>query len=247
MSASSPAVACDKCLRPGDMQEGTPAGRIEQYAGVECYVTGQSKEAAILYCTDIFGHKFINHQLLADKFAAAGFTVVIPNNFKSGPMDTNGYSVYAMDKFFVWLAQNPVEFAGETSKRVATQLATDYKSVQAVGFCYGARQVVDLVKQSPSPLKAAVLYHPTFLTAEDVPAVKQQALPLLFHCAAKEEIFSAELRAQFEAELKDVPGCKFIDYPGTEHGFGARPEGELAHKSSAEAAANSCAFFAQHK
>ncbi len=139
---------------------------------------------------------------------------------------------------------NPVDFAGETATRVAVQLAKEYPSVQAVGFCYGARQVVDLVKQSPSPLKAAVLYHPTFLTAEDAPAIQ---LPILFNCAAREEIFTPELRAKFEAELKRVPGCRFIDYPGTEHGFGARPEGELAHKSSAEAAVNTCAFFSQHK
>lgn len=155
-SSASP-VACEKCVRPGDVQTGTPAGRIEQYAGVEAYVTGSSKDAAIIYCTDIFGHKsdatqpqpwpskakqrapgrprgkcvcsfvwphltsprhsllpvrprsaplpalwvrFLNHQLLADKYAAAGFTVVIPNTFKSGPMSTDGYSVYAMDKFF---------------------------------------------------------------------------------------------------------------------------------------------------
>jgi dienelactone hydrolase len=82
------------------VQTGTPAGRIEQYAGVECYVTGSSKQAAIIYLTDIFGYKFINHQLLADKYAAAGFTVVIPNTLKSGPMSTDGYSVYAMEKFF---------------------------------------------------------------------------------------------------------------------------------------------------
>lgn len=127
---------------------------------------------------------------------------------------------------------------------MAAQLAKDYPSVQAVGFCYGARQVVNLVRAKPSVLKAAVVYHPTFLAADDVPEV---TLPMLFNCAAREEIFSAELRAQFEAALASVPGSKFIDYPGTEHGFGARPEGELAHKSSAEAAANTIAFFQQHK
>lgn len=247
MSAASAApVACEKCLRPGDVQVGTPAGRIEQYGGVECYVTGSSKEAAIVYCTDIFGHKYINHQLLADKYAAAGFTVVIPNMFKSGPMSTDGYSVYALDKFFEWLALNPVDFATATATRVAEQLKSDYPSVQAVGFCYGARMVVDLVKRSPPLLNAAAVYHPTFLTADDAPAIK---LPMLFNCAAREleQIFGPELRGKFEAELKDVPGSKFVDYPGTEHGFGARPEGELAHKSSAEAAVNTCAFFVQHK
>ncbi len=143
-----------------------------------------------------------------------------------------------------WFAHNPLDVAGERATRVAVQLAKDYPSVQGVAFCYGARQVMDLVKQSPSPLKAAVLYHPTFLTAEDIPAIR---MPILFNCAAKEGVFTPELRAKYEAELKNVSGCSFIEYPGTEHGFGARPEGELAHKSSAEAAANSCAFFSKHK
>ncbi len=114
-TAAAP-VACEKCVCPGDVQVGTPAGRIEQYAGVECYITGSSSDAAILYCTDIFGYKFLNHQLLADKYAAAGFTVVIPNNFKSGPMDTNGYSVYAVDKFF------SVRFTPHTRRHSAVRI-----------------------------------------------------------------------------------------------------------------------------
>jgi dienelactone hydrolase len=129
--------------------------------------------------------------------------------------------------------------------RVAQQLSKDYESVQGVGFCIGARLVMNLIRHSPSSLlKAGVLYHPTFLTADDAPAVR---VPLLFNCASREEIFTPDLRKQFETELAKAGLGTFIDYPGTEHGFGARPEGEQAHKSSAEAANNSIAFFTNNK
>lgn len=158
-------------------------------------------------------------------------------------MSTDGYSVYAMEKFFEWFPNNPIEYGAEVASKVATQLAKDYPSVQAVGFCIGARLVMNLIRAQPAVLKAGVVYHPTFLAADDVPEVK---LPMLFNCAAREEIFSPELRAQFEAALAGSES-RFIDYAGTEHGFGARPEGELAHKSSAEAAVNTIAFFQKHK
>jgi dienelactone hydrolase len=144
-----------------------------------------------------------------------------------------------------WFPDNPIEFGADVATRVATQLKKDYpKGVQGVGFCIGARLVVDLITKH-SLLKAGVLHHPTFLNEQDIPLVN---VPMLFNLASREEIFAPELRAKFEERLtKEVPGSKFIDYPGTEHGFGARPEGEEAHKSSAEAAVNSVAFFKQNK
>lgn len=244
MSADPKTQVCGGCVKPGDVQTGTPAGKIEQYAGIDCYVTGDNKEAAIIYLTDIFGYKFINHQLLADKYAAAGFTVIIPNTLKSGPMASEGYSVYAMEKFFEWFPNNPIEYGHEVAMKVGKQMKEDFGSVQAVGFCIGARLVVDLLKLEPQVLKAGVVYHPTFLTAEEAPQVKQ---PMRFNLASREEIYTPDVRAKWEEAQDKIPGSERHEYPGTEHGFGARPEGEEAHKSSAEAALATIEFFKKQK
>jgi dienelactone hydrolase len=100
--------------------------------------------------------------------------------------------------------------------------------------------IVDLVVRKS--LKAAALFHPTFMTAEDAPAIKASGVSVLFICAEQEHIFVPELRQKFEEELKGTT-CKFIEYPGTEHGFGIRPSGEQAAKSGQEAHANTIAWF----
>ena len=50
--------------------------------------------------------------------------------------------------------------------------------------------------------------------------------PTLFNCAETDHRFPTDLRQQWEQTLKDnnVP-CKFVDYPGTSHGFAVRDDG----------------------
>jgi sterol O-acyltransferase len=51
---------------------------------VDTYVTQPeniSTDVAVLVLTDVLGHRFINSQLVADKFAAEGFVTVMPDLF----------------------------------------------------------------------------------------------------------------------------------------------------------------------
>lgn len=83
-------------------------------------------------------------------------------------------------------------------------------------------------------VSASVGFHCSFLTAEDAPLLAATGLPLLFNCAAVDDIFTPALRAAFEAELKGKTGT-FVEYPGTPHGFGARPQGEQEQAQSLKA------------
>lgn len=82
--------ACADCLK-GSLDEGTPRGTDDTIAGVPCYITKPSAAVdtgcAIILATDIFGYKLINTRLIADAYADAGFTVVVPDYFEGEPMN----------------------------------------------------------------------------------------------------------------------------------------------------------------
>jgi len=81
---------CPDC-HSGFYHGGTPTGKtilLKVPASVdggtlECYVATPTEPATnapvMLFLTDIFGMRFINSQLLADTYAAAGITVYVPN------------------------------------------------------------------------------------------------------------------------------------------------------------------------
>lgn len=236
------APLCENCVKPGDQQSGAATGRVSTYAGVKCYLAGDHQTNAILFATDIFGHLFLNNQKAADAFAAAGFTVVIPKTLNDAmPVDQPD----AMAKIGEWFQRNPTEHATEVCRTVLAQMAQDYTLIQMVGFCYGARMVADLLPVERR-LRSGVLFHPSRMTPEDVPRLRQAAKPMFFPCAETDRAFTPELRQMYEAELAKVPGTRFKVYPGTQHGFGIRPTGEVAQKASEEAREDATAFFREN-
>jgi dienelactone hydrolase len=224
-------------LRQGDKQPDGTTGRIDTYAGVEAYIAGANKERAILFATDIFGHRFLNNQKCADDFAA-DFTDVIPKSLNDAA-DSNDPNFVA--KLGEWFARNPASNATNICRTVLTQMLKDFKSLQIVGFCYGGRMVADLIPSVKS-LKAGVFFHPSMLKPEDAPLLKAAGTPLYFACAETDQAFHPPLRAVYEDELKGANGI-FKEYPGTQHGFGIRPSGEQAQKSCEEARKDVIAFF----
>jgi dienelactone hydrolase len=225
---------CDNCVKVGDKQPDGATGRIDTYAGVEAYISGANKERAILFATDIFGHRFLNNQKCADDFASGDFTVIVPKSLNDA-MEAGDPNLGE------WFARNPTTNATDICRKVLTQMLTDFKSVQIVGFCYGARMVVDLIP-SEKGLKSGVVFHPSRLTPEDAPLLKAAGTPLYFACAETDQAFNPPLRAVYEDELKGANGI-FKEYPGTQHGFGIRPSGEQAQKSCEEARKDVIAFF----
>ena len=107
--------------------------------------------------------------------------------------------------------------------QVAAQLKKEgrVKSVFSLGHCYGAPGALHLVKEGLA--KSAVVAHPSGFTKDNVDSV---AGPTLFLCAEVDESFPPEVRQLWEAKLqeKGVP-ARFVDFPGTVHGFAVRDDG----------------------
>lgn len=229
---------CSGCVKAGDALPATaPTGTETTVGGHPCYVVGSGSKAIIL-CTDIFGWRFPNARLVAEQYAAAGFTVLIPD-YIAEPADITKMPEF-MAQFGEWLKRNPLSRDAEIAKAVATEAQSKYASVQAVGFCLGARPAVDLV--AAGLVRAAVVFHPTFMQPADVDTIN---VPMQFNCASTDNLFTPELRATFEAGLKGKP-VTFIDYPETSHGFGSRPEGASELAAFKQGHINAIKFFNEH-
>ena len=70
-----------KCCFEGVCHDGTPKGRREEIFGLDTYAAGSTspKEKVIVILTDVYGNKFNNVLLTADKFASAGYMVFVPD------------------------------------------------------------------------------------------------------------------------------------------------------------------------
>lgn len=72
-------MSCDDC-KFGFHWDGIPTGTESKLAGVNAYIAGTSKSAAVLMIHDIFGWKLNNARLLADHYAKeADATVYLPD------------------------------------------------------------------------------------------------------------------------------------------------------------------------
>ncbi|KAJ6143546.1 hypothetical protein N7471_002999 [Penicillium samsonianum] len=74
--ASNPPAAC---CAVGVKHQGETKGQIQQISNVEVYIPHPERatKRAIVLLTDVFGHRFVNTQLIVDQLAANGFLVAI--------------------------------------------------------------------------------------------------------------------------------------------------------------------------
>ncbi|KAL6747008.1 Alpha/Beta hydrolase protein [Haematococcus lacustris] len=92
--AMIPGTGIQPCCLQGFKAAGSPAGTMGvRIAGLNCYVSKPGKTAgakggsrALVLCPDIFGAQFINAQLVADRFAAAGYLAVLVDYFGGTPL-----------------------------------------------------------------------------------------------------------------------------------------------------------------
>jgi dienelactone hydrolase len=72
-------MSCDNC-KSGFKWNGQTVGKEAKLNNVNAYVTGDSKDAAILIITDVFGWTLPNVRLVADHYAQeANATVYVPD------------------------------------------------------------------------------------------------------------------------------------------------------------------------
>jgi dienelactone hydrolase len=95
-----------------------------------------------------------------------------------------------------------------------------------------------------STIKSGVVAHPSFLVKEEATQIKR---PMLCLCAENDFLFTPELRKEFENELTSNGLGKFIEYPGTNHGFVVRPQGsEQVSQQRDKAVQDAIRFFKEN-
>ncbi|XP_058209151.1 endo-1,3;1,4-beta-D-glucanase-like isoform X1 [Rhododendron vialii] len=218
-------------------------GHEEEIGGLKCYVTGPPhSKLAVLLLSDIFGYEAPKLRKLADKVSASGFYVVVPDFFYGDPYAPEN----AERPLPVWLKDHGPDKGFEDAKPVIQALKSKgISSIGAAGFCWGAKLVVELGKYAY--IQAAVLLHPSFVSLEDVQAVK---VPISILGAEVDIMSPPELVRKFEEALNAKPEVdSFVKiFPGVEHGWTVRykDEDEVAVKCADEAHQDMLNWFVKY-
>ncbi|KAI4317730.1 hypothetical protein L6164_025577 [Bauhinia variegata] len=232
------------CSNPPTLNPSSGAGHVEKLGGLDAYVIGPSDpKLAILLISDVFGFEAPNLRKLADKVAAAGYYVVVPDFLKGDPFSFED----ANRPLPVWLKDHAPDKSVEDAKQVVEALKSKgVSAIGAAGFCWGAKAIVRLAKFEL--IQAAVLLHPSFITPDDV---KDVNVPISILGAEIDQYCPPELIQQFGQVLTAAkPGldCHVKIFPKVSHGWSVRyvDEDAEAVKAAEEAHQNLLEWFAKH-
>ncbi|KAF2835638.1 alpha/beta-hydrolase [Patellaria atrata CBS 101060] len=160
-----------------------PTGEISKLGNVDCYITKpsdypHSPSKLLLLLTGGTGVKSKNNQLQADKYAAEGFLVVMPDQFDGDPAPSasttttaeSGTSLLEQFKlrtaetaksFLIdmWLARHTPEKVlpllhkvTEGAKEEFADAIANGEGIYAVGYCFGAKYVLILAGEHPDTI-----------------------------------------------------------------------------------------------
>lgn len=202
---------------PAILNASSGVGHVINIGGLNSYVTGSPLSIlAILLVSDIFGFKTPLLRKLADKVAASGYYVVVPDFFNGDPFDPKNVKRPTT----VWLKDHEPEKGFEAAKPVIEALKSNGASViGAAGFCWGGKTVVDLGKSKH--VRASVLLHPTFVTVEDISDVR---IPIAILGGQNDTVTPPKLIKQFEQVLNTKPKVdSYVKiFPNVSHGWTLR-------------------------
>ncbi|KAJ0744870.1 putative dienelactone hydrolase, alpha/Beta hydrolase [Helianthus annuus] len=207
------------CQNPPVTSSGGESGELLQIGSLNSYVSGNpDSKVAVLLVSDVFGYEAPKLRQLADKVAAAGYYVVVPDFFHGDPLTS-------ITKIGDWLKNHAPEQAVEFAKPVIQALKEKgITKIGAAGFCWGAKVVVELAKDGE--IQFAALLHPSFVTLDDIKGVK---VPTGIFGAEIDKMSPPELVKEFEAALVANEVNNFAKiYPGVSHGWTIRYKDEDA-------------------
>ncbi|XP_059295824.1 endo-1,3;1,4-beta-D-glucanase-like isoform X2 [Lycium ferocissimum] len=150
---------------------------------------------------------------IADKVAAAGYYVVVPDFFFGDPYNEE-------KSLSPWFELHKPDKGFEDAKQVAAALKDKgISAIGAAGFCWGAKVVIDLAKSDD--IQAAVLLHPSLVKVDDFKEVKP---PVAILAAEIDHFCPPERIKQYEEILLSKPEVdKFVKiYPSVKHGWTVR-------------------------
>ncbi|XP_054806139.1 endo-1,3;1,4-beta-D-glucanase-like isoform X3 [Prosopis cineraria] len=193
-------------------------------------------------CQGSYGYEAPKLRKLADKIAAKGYYVVVPDFLHGDPFAYEN----ASRPLPVWLKDHEPDKAFEDAKQVIEALkSTGVLAIGAASFCWGAKCVVELAKSGM--IQAALLFHPSFVTVDDIKGVN---IPIAILGAEIDQYCPPELVKQFEEVLTAKLGddCDVKVVPKVSHGWTVRYniEDEAAVMAAEEAHQKLFAWFAKH-
>lgn len=230
----------------GAIHTGNPVGSTSQIEGRETYITGSDNTNAVLYLTDVFGHKLVNHQLLADTFAKElSATVYVPDFLDDSvfPLDEEERKKIDFSKF---AAFNNKDKRFPQILAVAQHLKSKYKHVVAIGYCWGAWGCMMLAAKQ-GLLTAVSINHPSALAIPQ--DLENNTVPCLIVAPYTDSAFPQETRILaeeiFDRKAKEEQiFSKIAVYPGFTHGFAARGDtGDAFTNGAIEDAKNESVVF----
>ncbi|XP_048333160.2 endo-1,3;1,4-beta-D-glucanase-like isoform X2 [Ziziphus jujuba] len=126
------------CSNPPVLDPSCGAGHVQKLAGLDTYVTGSpDSKLAILLVSDVFGYDAPNLRYLADKAAATGFFVVVPDFWHGDPYVPKN-AERPLEGFDVWLKDHRTDKAALEARSVIEILKSKgVSSVGAAGCCLG--------------------------------------------------------------------------------------------------------------
>ncbi|KAK5996579.1 Hydrolase tropI [Cladobotryum mycophilum] len=216
------------CCRVGTLHEGEPAGKDIQIDNgkVDAYLAtppeGTAKEGhGILYVPDVIGI-WQNSKLMADNFAAKGYTTLIIDVFNKDAIPLNRPGTF---DFGAWLAKGSDGNNPHTPEFVDPIVVSGIKALRdlgikkigAVGYCFGAKYVCRHFKDG---IDVGFVAHPSFVEEDELASITG---PLSIAAAQTDSIFPTEKRHKSE-EILITRGLPFqINlYSGVAHGFAVR-------------------------
>ncbi|XP_021751842.1 endo-1,3;1,4-beta-D-glucanase-like [Chenopodium quinoa] len=232
------------CENPPALNPSSGTGHVEEIGGLKSYVSGTSDcKFAVLFISDVYGFEAPNLRKLADKVASAGYYAVVPDFLHGDPYNPENTE----RPIQAWIKDHGTDKGCEEAKPVIESLKQKgISKIGAVGFCWGAKVVVQLA-QTDEYIQAAALLHPSFVTVDDIKGVK---VPITVLGAEVDHMSPPELMKQFEEALNAKPEVdKFIKiFPGVSHGWTVRykPEDAAVVKAAEEAHQDMLGWFQKH-
>ncbi|KAG9457427.1 hypothetical protein H6P81_001935 [Aristolochia fimbriata] len=224
-------LAAQCCENPPLLSSACGDGGMEVIGGLNAYVSGSAdSKTALLFVSDIYGYEAPNLRKLADKVAAAGFYAVVPDFFHGDPYDPKKHS-----DVMEWFKSHGPEKGYEDAKPVVAEIKSKgVTTIGALGICWGAKVIVEFAKVNE--IQAAVMFHPSLVTVEDIKEVK---CPISILAAEIDHVTPPDMIKQYEVALSEKPEIdSFVKiFPGVAHGWAIRYDDndESAVKNAEEA------------
>ncbi|KAG6547877.1 hypothetical protein Mapa_010697 [Marchantia paleacea] len=240
-------MAPGDCCVPPPRSTYEGSGVQENWDGVDIYASGSpTSSSAIVFICDIYGYEVPQTRNLADKLGATGHYVVVPDFFNKEYFHSpNPENLY--EGLPAWLERHP-QAIERASKVIDILLSKGVKKVGVMGNCWGAKITISLLFGDKGA-SAAVMNHPSFLTHDEMKAVK---VPLAILAAGIDFITPPELAKEFAEILTKNPEIGDKSYvkifEGVEHGWTTRydTDDKTARQRAEEAHKEAITFFSKH-